>query len=51
MLPRPMAEPAMAMIAVKRLLKLPLSFAMPYRMKLVKNIRRTAIGATHLMRK
>ena len=46
-----MAEPAMAMIAVKRLLKLPLSFAMPYRMKLVKNIRRTAIGATHLMRK
>jgi hypothetical protein len=29
MLPRPMAEPAMAMIAVKRLLKFPLSFAMP----------------------
>jgi hypothetical protein len=26
MLPRPMAEPAMAMIAVNRLLKLPLSF-------------------------
>ena len=51
MLPRPMAEPALAMIAVKRLLKLPLSLALRYRMKLVKNIRRTAIGATHLIRK
>ena len=51
MFPRPMAEPAMAMIAVKRLLKLPLSFAMCYRMKLVKKISSTAMGATHLIRK
>ena len=50
-MPRPMAEPAMAMIAVKRLLKFPLSLTIRYSMKFVKKIRITAMGATHLMRK
>ena len=51
MLPRPIADPAIAITAVAPLPKCSLPFAIAYKMKLVTKIDRTQIGATHLIRK